>query len=79
MLFRSLLKKGIRPPLARQSESGQIIIEYVLLLVIAVIVAAMVARIMVKNSGTDPGIVPQAWARILKEIGKDKADDIKRN
>lgn len=62
----------------RQSESGQIVVEYVLILMVAVSIAVIVTRIMVGRSDTEPGFVIQAWSTMLEQIGMDHADDISR-
>ena len=57
----------------RQSESGQIIIEYVLLLAIAVGLATLITKTMV-GRGDQPGFVITAWQDLIKAIGTDLAD-----
>lgn len=58
----------------RQSESGQLILEYVLLLTVAVAVAIIATTALVSR-GDEKGVIILAWQRILIEIGKDPADD----
>jgi hypothetical protein len=62
----------------RQSQSGQIILEYVLLLMFAVSIAAVITKAMIGRETGNPGFVIKAWDAMLQEIGKDTADDIKR-
>ncbi len=69
--------KANRKPGRGQSDSGQIIIEYILLLIIAVTVAAIITRAMIGRGDDGNGWVLDTWAAINTEIGKDKADDIK--
>ena len=57
----------------RQSESGQIIIEYVLLLAIAVGLATLITKTMV-GRGDNPGFVITAWQELITAIGTDLAD-----
>ncbi len=59
-------------------QSGQIIVEYVLLLAIAVIVAALITRTMISPDPNSPGFILKTWDEIVKAIGSDKADDIQR-
>lgn len=75
-LIRSQKPSGKRP--ARQSEKGQIVVEYVLLLVVAVSLAILITRFMVNRNPDSPGLVIQTWSRILNTIGSDSADDIRR-
>ena len=62
----------------RQSERGQIIVEYVLLLAVAVILAALITKTMISHDPGSPGFVLKAWQGIVTDIGADKADDIQR-
>ncbi len=59
-------------------ERGQVVVEYVLLLVASVTVALLITRLMVGRDPGNPGFVISAWNQIVQEIGADKADDIKR-
>jgi hypothetical protein len=63
----------------RQSESGQIIIEYVLLLAIAVGIATLITKTMVSRTKGSEGFVIQAWEAVINQIAADHADDIKRD
>jgi hypothetical protein len=62
----------------RLGQSGQIVVEYVLLLVIAVIVAALITKTMISPNPDNPGFVLTAWKNVVEAIGADKPDDIKR-
>ena len=77
MIRRSFEKATDIQP-RRQSERGQIVVEYVLLLAVAVIVAALITKTMISRDPNNPGFVLQAWQEIVNEIGADTADDIKR-
>ncbi len=59
-------------------QSGQIVVEYVLLLAIAVIIAALITKTMISPSADSPGFVLSAWRNVVEAIGSDKADDINR-
>jgi hypothetical protein len=59
-------------------QSGQIIVEYVLLLAIAVIVAALITRMVISPDPNSPGFILKTWDEIVKAIGADHADDINR-
>ena len=78
MIERSLvpLRKPIVTRKEGQSQSGQIVIEYVLLLIIAIGLAALITSTMVRNDESNPGIVLNAWTRILDAIGSDQADEV---
>lgn len=78
-------KKASGNPRRRQSASlgrslnqrGQIVVEYVLLLVIAVSIVALISRSMVSQRPGETGFVIGVWQDVLAAIGSDKADDVK--
>jgi hypothetical protein len=53
-------------------SSGQIIVEYVLLLVVVVGVAALIVHGVASRSKDDPGFLIQAWDNMIKTIGSDE-------
>lgn len=57
-----------------RSSRGQVIVEYVLLMVIAVAVAALITKELVQRDPENPGILIQKWDDMLKEIGQDLPD-----
>lgn len=58
-------------------QRGQIVVEYVLLLVIGVGVAALITTTMVSRSPDNPGFLVKKWFEIIKFIGEDTSDDLK--
>ena len=58
---------------------GQVLIEYVLLLVIVVVLySSMMGFITKRDSGGDPdnsGFLIKAWSTMISTIGQDYADD----
>lgn len=62
---------------SRKKQSGQVIIEYVLLLVIAVSLAALLTKQLVNRRPGEEGILITKWQSMLKVIGDDFADDPK--
>ncbi len=63
---------------SRLDERGQVVVEYILLLVISVTLALLITRVMVGRDPGNPGFVISAWNAMVLEIGDDKADDIRR-
>ena len=61
-----------------RSEGGQIVVEYVLLLVVAIMAATIIARAMISTDTADPGFVLSTWSKVIQAIGADHADDIER-
>lgn len=59
-----------------RNQKGQIVLEYVLLLIIAVAVATLITGMMVSRNPDAPGFLIQKWAGIINTIGKDTADDL---
>jgi uncharacterized protein (UPF0333 family) len=56
------------------NSRGQVIVEYVLLLMIAVAVAALLTRQLVSRQSESPGILVEKWNDILKTVGDDIPD-----
>ncbi|HEX4924762.1 MAG TPA: hypothetical protein VFV50_11780 [Bdellovibrionales bacterium] len=60
-------------------QQGQIVVEYLLLLIVAVAIVAFAIRGLVqRQEGQDGGVIIQVWDEMLRAIGSDPADDIKR-
>ena len=70
-------KHGKRKRGLRQSDSGQIIVEYVLLLVLSVSLAIIISKTMISPRPDNPGFILSAWDAMVKQIGIDYADDAK--
>jgi hypothetical protein len=73
--FRSPKERNGKPA-RRQSDSGQIVVEYVLLLTVAVFIAVFLTRMMVSQKPASAGFIIQAWSQAIIQIGADEADDI---
>jgi hypothetical protein len=59
-----------------RGEGGQIVVEYVLLLVVGVMVAVLITSTMVSRNPNSPGFLVKKWLDIIQAIGADKADDL---
>ncbi|MBX3040141.1 MAG: hypothetical protein KF789_05455 [Bdellovibrionaceae bacterium] len=57
-----------------RSKSGQIVIEYMLLLVIAIAISAIMVRGLANRTEGSEGIVVKRWKQIQEEIGNDLPD-----
>lgn len=62
----------------RSQQKGQVIIEYVLLLVIAVSLAALITKELVSREDGNEGALVLKWQSLLKVIGDDLPDDPKK-
>ena len=68
-------KNSSRQTIAR-GQRGQIVVEYVLLLIIGVAVATLITSQMVSRNPESPGFLIKKWVDILKAIGDDTPDDL---
>jgi len=57
-----------------KNNRGQIVVEYVLLLVIAVSLGVLLTKQLVSRDQDDPGILVARWHNILKTVGDDLPD-----
>lgn len=62
---------------AAQNSRGQILVEYILLMVIVVSVALLITSFMVSRNSDRPGFLISKWYQIIQVIGEDPADDLK--
>lgn len=58
------------------NQSGQIVLEYVLLLVLGVSLATLITTLMVSRNPENPGFLIAKWSAIIQTVGEDKADDL---
>lgn len=70
-----LTKKTLRKDILA-GQGGQIVFEYVLLLVIGVTIAMLITSKMASRNPDRPGFLVQKWFDIIKVIGDDDADDL---
>ena len=61
----------------KKNNRGQILVEYLLLLVISVACATLLTKKLISRGDT-PGIIINQWDRILKVIGNDLPDCAKQ-
>ncbi len=60
---------------SRLSQQGQVLVEYLLLMVIAVSCATILTTQLVgRGDGKKQGMIIKAWDKILKTIGNDLPD-----
>lgn len=60
------------------NNKGQIVVEYILLLVIAVGLAALLSKQLVSRDSDNAGIIVSKWNEILTVIGDDLPDKHKK-
>jgi len=54
-----------------KSLSGQVVVEYVLLLIVAVMMATLIVSTMVKRDPDNAGFLVQKWHDLQAVIGSD--------
>jgi hypothetical protein len=69
-------KKNSSQEISLRGQGGQIIVEYVLLLVVGVSVAVLITSTMVSRNPDSPGFLVKKWLDIIQAIGKDTPDDL---
>jgi hypothetical protein len=63
----------------RIRNGGQILVEYVLMLVLVVGLAVLITKALIKNDPSDPGgsgLITNVWQKMTQAIGADHADDV---
>jgi hypothetical protein len=60
-----------KPKGVAKSQSGQVIIEYVLLLVIIVGLSSLIVTQMASRNEDSPGFLIRQWNEIIKQIAAD--------
>ncbi len=60
-------------------NAGQVIIEYILLLVVAATIAAIIVKGLASRDENSPGMVVKKWIEIQTEIGNDLPDQCTGN
>lgn len=59
-----------------QNQSGQVVVEYTLLLAVGVLMAFIITTTMVSRDPNTPGFLIVKWSQIIEAIGQDMADDL---
>ena len=59
-----------------RSQRGQIVIEYVLLIVLGTSLAMLITTTVVSRNPDSPGFLVKKWFDIINTIGADTADDL---
>jgi hypothetical protein len=62
-----------------RNRKGQVLVEYLLLMVIAVGCATLLLKPLVGRDAAKPGIITGAWQKILNNIGEDIPDCLTPN
>lgn len=63
-------------PKGSWGQRGQIVLEYVLILVAAVAIAVMLTRLIVSRDPDSSGFLVKKWHEILQFIATDRPDDL---
>ncbi len=57
-------------------QAGQIVVEYVLMLLVAISIAALMINLIASRSEDDPGFLIKSWNGIITTISNDKTDEV---
>ena len=57
-----------------KNKKGQVLIEYLLLMVIAIGCVTLLTKALVNREDSSPGMIIKAWDGIIKIIGEDIPD-----
>lgn len=57
-------------------QAGQIVVEYVLMLLVAVAIALLIINLVVSRNPGNEGFLIKSWGGIIKTIGDDKTDEV---
>lgn len=64
-------------PTVTSNAKGQILVEYILLMVVVISVALLISSVMVSRNADRPGFLIAKWYSLIQFIGNDYADDLK--
>lgn len=57
------------------SRSGQVVVEYLLIMSLVVAIAATLTKVLVgRGEGSSQGLMIKSWSRMIKVIGNDLPD-----
>lgn len=56
------------------NNKGQLIVEYVLLLSVAAVIAAIIVGKLGSRNEDEPGAIIKGWTAVIKSIAEDKPD-----
>lgn len=61
----------------RKKQGGQLVLEYILLLLVAVSMATLLRNTLTASTGNaeDSGVFIKMWTRVVQTIGNDKPVD----
>jgi hypothetical protein len=55
-------------------NKGQLVVEYILLVVVVALAAVLISRSMVGRDPDNPGIIITKWTQLLQMVGADLGD-----
>ncbi len=70
-----LIEEKTKSQNSSKNSFGQVVVEYVLLLVVGVIIATTITSAIVKRSSDNPGFLIKKWKEIIDFIGEDYPDE----
>ena len=70
------MRRASRKQSRYRSQSGQILIEYILLLMIGLTIGNILIKTLTANGPDQKGIIIERWQSIWKGIGEDYPDKV---
>lgn len=58
------------------TQAGQIVVEYVLMLLVAIGIAVLMTNLIVSRQEGNEGFLIKAWGGIIETISKDPTDEV---
>lgn len=56
-------------------QTGQVVIEYVLLMVILASIGAVIMRSFASRNADEPGLIVAKWNKLLQTVAQDNPED----
>lgn len=60
----------------KTNRRGQVVVEYVLLMIITASMAALLVKGLASRNPDNPGILISKWCQLLESIAQDEPEDV---
>ncbi len=65
---------NVTPKTILGQNKGQLLVEYILLIVIVVVIATSLTKLLVGRSEGESGVIITKWFQLLEMVGQDIGD-----
>ena len=76
LVWQGRLVRGSKLGRVGRLAGGQMVVEYVLLLVVSIAMAALMVRLMVSRSPDNPGLIIHKWQQLIEFVATDDPEDL---